>query len=71
MYFYVPERERESESEREREKEKERESEQEKKRKTERENKSVCDYICSLPLWRVHEIKRMNLAPRTHGLFIT
>ncbi len=26
---------------------------------------------CSLPLWRVHEIKRMYLAPRTHGLFIT
>jgi hypothetical protein len=29
------------------------------------------DYYCSLPLWRVHEIKRMYLAPRTHGLFIT
>jgi hypothetical protein len=26
---------------------------------------------CSLPLWRVHEIKRMYLVPRTHGLFIT
>ncbi len=26
---------------------------------------------CSLPFWRVHEIKRMYLAPRTHGLFIT
>ncbi len=26
---------------------------------------------CSLPLWRVHEIKLMYLAPRTHGLFIT
>ncbi len=26
---------------------------------------------CSLPLWRVHEIKRMYLASRTHGLFIT
>ncbi len=26
---------------------------------------------CSLPLWRVHEIKRMYLDPRTHGLFIT
>jgi hypothetical protein len=27
--------------------------------------------ICLLPLWRVHEIKCMYLAPRTHGLFIT
>ncbi len=26
---------------------------------------------CSLPLRRVHEIKRMQLAPRTHALFIT
>jgi hypothetical protein len=26
---------------------------------------------CSLPLWRVHGIKRMYLAPRIHGLFIT
>jgi hypothetical protein len=26
---------------------------------------------CSLPLRRVHEIKRMYLAPRTHCLFIT
>ncbi len=26
---------------------------------------------CSLPLWRVHEIRRMYLASRTHGLFIT
>ncbi len=26
---------------------------------------------CSLPLWRVHEIKCMYLASRTHGLFIT
>jgi hypothetical protein len=25
---------------------------------------------CSLPLQRVHEIKRMYLASRTHGLFI-
>jgi hypothetical protein len=25
----------------------------------------------SLPLWRVHEIKRMYLASRIHGLFIT
>ncbi len=28
-------------------------------------------FACSLPLWRVHEIKHMYLAPRTHGLFIT
>jgi hypothetical protein len=28
-------------------------------------------YFCLLPLWRVHEIKRMYLASRTHGLFIT
>ncbi len=28
-------------------------------------------YSCSLPLQRVHEIKRMYLAPCTHGLFIT
>ncbi len=27
--------------------------------------------LCSLPLQRVHEIKRMYLAPCTHGLFIT
>jgi hypothetical protein len=27
--------------------------------------------LCSLRLWRVHEIKRMYLASRTHGLFIT
>ncbi len=27
--------------------------------------------ICSLPLWRVHGIKRTYLAPRIHGLFIT
>jgi hypothetical protein len=26
---------------------------------------------CSLPFWRVHGIKRMHLASRTHGLFIT
>ncbi len=26
---------------------------------------------CSLPLWRVHEIKCTYLAPRIHGLFIT
>ncbi len=26
---------------------------------------------CSLPLWRVHGIKRMYLAPCIHGLFIT
>ncbi len=26
---------------------------------------------CLLPLWRVHEIKRMFLDSRTHGLFIT
>ncbi len=26
---------------------------------------------CSLPLWRVHEIKPTYLAPRIHGLFIT
>ncbi len=26
---------------------------------------------CSLPLWRVHEIKCMYFASRTHGLFIT
>jgi hypothetical protein len=26
---------------------------------------------CSLPLWRVHEIKHMYLASRIHGLFIT
>jgi hypothetical protein len=26
---------------------------------------------CSLPHWRVHEIKRTYLASRTHGLFIT
>ncbi len=26
---------------------------------------------CSLPLRRVHEIKRMYLDSRTHGLFIT
>jgi hypothetical protein len=26
---------------------------------------------CSLPLWRVHKIKRIYLASRTHGLFIT
>jgi hypothetical protein len=26
---------------------------------------------CLLPLWRVHEIKRMYFDPRTHGLFIT
>ncbi len=26
---------------------------------------------CSLPLWRVHGIKRMYLASRTNGLFIT
>jgi hypothetical protein len=26
---------------------------------------------CSLPLRRVHEIKRTYLVPRTHGLFIT
>jgi hypothetical protein len=26
---------------------------------------------CSLPPWRVHEIKLMYLASRTHGLFIT
>ncbi len=26
---------------------------------------------CSLPLWRVHEFKRMYLVPRTHCLFIT
>ncbi len=29
------------------------------------------DAACSLPLWRVHEIKRMYPAPCTHGLFIT
>ncbi len=28
-------------------------------------------HSCLLPLRRVHEIKRMYLAPRTHGLFIT
>ncbi len=26
---------------------------------------------CSLPLWRVHEIKRTYLASHIHGLFIT
>jgi hypothetical protein len=26
---------------------------------------------CSLPLRKVHEIKHMYLASRTHGLFIT
>ncbi len=26
---------------------------------------------CSLPLWRVHKIKRTYLASRIHGLFIT
>jgi hypothetical protein len=31
----------------------------------------INEYICSLPLWRVHEIKCMYLASRTHGLFIT
>ncbi len=29
------------------------------------------NHKCSLPLWRVHEIKRMYLDSRTHGLFIT
>ncbi len=29
------------------------------------------EYSCSLPLWRVHGIKRTYLAPRIHGLFIT
>jgi hypothetical protein len=28
-------------------------------------------HICSLPLRRVHGIKRMHLASCTHGLFIT
>jgi hypothetical protein len=27
--------------------------------------------LCSLPLWRVHEIKHMYLDSCTHGLFIT
>jgi trehalose utilization protein len=27
--------------------------------------------MCALPLRRVHEIKRMYLVPRTHGLLIT
>jgi hypothetical protein len=31
----------------------------------------VLKHTCSLPLWRVHGIKRMHLASRTHGLFIT
>ncbi len=29
------------------------------------------DRNCSLPLWRVHEIKRMHLASHIQGLFIT
>jgi hypothetical protein len=34
-----------------------------------RSDETVC--WCSLPLWRVHEIKRTYLASRIHGLFIT
>jgi hypothetical protein len=35
------------------------------------DDRDIRGVYCSLPLWRVHEIKRMYLAPRTHGLFIT
>jgi hypothetical protein len=31
----------------------------------------ILRHYCSLPLWRVHEIKHTYLASRIHGLFIT
>jgi hypothetical protein len=73
------ERDREEDTERKKQRGREREEETEGKRQRgryrgERHKKNgtkETEGNCLLPLWRVHEIKRMRLASRTHGLFIT